>query len=60
MLNNAGVVVRRSLEDDGAKWFRDLNFGDWYPQCMETLNGGNIRYKDLNKEVCMSILEVFS
>lgn len=60
VLKNAGVVVTRSLEDDGAKWFRDLNFGDWYPQCMETLNWGNIRFRDLTKDVCMAILNAFN
>lgn len=59
VLKNAGVVVTRSLEDDGAKWFRDLNFGDWYPQCMETLNWGNIRFRHLTKDACMFILETF-
>ena len=59
VLRNAGVVVTRSLEDDGAKWFRDLNFGDWYPQCMETLNRGEIRFRDLTKKACMFILETF-
>lgn len=59
VLRNAGVVVTRSLEDDGAKWFRDLNFGDWYPQCMETLNWGNTRFRDLTKKSCMVILEAF-
>ena len=28
VLKNAGVVVRRSQEDDGARWSNDLNFGD--------------------------------
>lgn len=60
VLNNAGVVVRRSLEDDGAKWFRDLNFGDWYPQCMKVLKWGEIRYRDLNKRTCMLILNAFN
>lgn len=60
VLKNAGVVVTRSLEDDGAKWFRDLNFGDWYPQCMEVLNWGEIRYRGLNKKACMLILNAFN
>lgn len=59
VLRNAGVVVTRSLEDDGAKWFRDLNFGDWYPQCMEVLDWGNIRFRCLTKDNCMAILEAF-
>lgn len=59
VLKNAGVVVTRSLEDDGARWSNDLNFGDWYPQCMETLNWGNIRFRDLTKKACMFILEAF-
>lgn len=60
VLKNAGVVVTRSLEDDGAKWFRDLNFGDWYPQCMKVLKWGEIRYRDLNKRTCMLILNAFN
>lgn len=60
VLKNAGVVVRRSLEDDGAKWSRDLNFGDWYPQCMKVLKWGEIRYRDLNKRTCMLILNAFN
>lgn len=60
VLRNAGVVVRRSLEDDGAKWFMDLNFGDWYPQCMKVLKWGKIRYRDLNKRTCMLILNAFN
>lgn len=60
VLKNAGVVVTRSLEDDGAKWFRDLNFGGWYPQCMEVLDWGKIRYKDLNTKACMDILNTFN
>ena len=60
VLKNAGVVVTRSLEDDGAKWFRDLNFGDWYPQCMKVLKWGEIRYRDLNKRICMLILNAFN
>lgn len=60
VLKNAGVVVTRSLKDDGAKWSKDLNFGDWYPQCMKALKWGKIRYKDLNKRVCMLILNTFN
>lgn len=60
VLKNAGVVVTRSLKDDGAKWSQDLNFGDWYPQCMKVLKWGKIRYKDLNKRVCMLILNAFN
>lgn len=60
VLKNAGVVVTRSLKDDGAKWSQDLNFGDWYPQCMKALKWGKIRYKDLNKRVCMLILNAFN
>lgn len=59
VLKNAGVVVTRSLNDDGARWSNDLNFGDWYPQCMEVLNWGEIRYRDLNKKACMFILDTF-
>lgn len=59
VLKNAGVVVTRSLKDDGARWSNDLNFGDWYPQCMETLNLGNIRFRDLDIKACMLILEAF-
>lgn len=59
VLKNAGVVVTRSLKDDGARWSNDLNFGDWYPQCMETLNWGNIRFRNLDKKPCMDILEAF-
>lgn len=59
VLKNAGVVVTRSLKDDGAKWSHDMNFGDWYPQCMETLNWGNIRFRHLTKDACMAILEAF-
>lgn len=60
VLKNAGVVVTRSLKEDGAKWSQDLNFGDWYPQCMQALKWGKIRYKDLNKRVCMLILNAFN
>lgn len=60
VLKNAGVVVTRSLKEDGAKWSQDLNFGDWYPQCMKVLKWGKIRYKDLNKRVCMLILNAFN
>lgn len=60
VLKNAGVVVTRSLKDDGARWSQDLNFGDWYPQCMKALKWGKIRYKDLNKRVCMLILNAFN
>lgn len=59
VLRNTGVEVIRSREEDGARWFRDLNFGDWYPQCMETLNWGDIRFRDLTKKACMFILEAF-
>lgn len=59
VLKKAGVVVTRSLKDDGARWSDDLNFGDWYPQCMETLNWGDIRFRDLTKKACMFILEAF-
>lgn len=59
VLKNAGVVVTRSLKDDGAKWSNDLNFGDWYPQCMGTLNWGEVRFIDLTKKACMFILETF-
>lgn len=59
VLKNAGVVVTRSLKDDGAKWSNDLNFGDWYPQCMETLNWGGIKFRDLTKKACLLILETF-
>lgn len=59
VLKNAGVVVTRSLKDGGAKWSSDLNFGDWYPQCMETLNWGDIRFRDLDKKACIFILEAF-
>lgn len=60
VLKNAGVVVTRSLEDDGARWAKDLNFGDWYPQCMNVLKWGEIRYRDLNKRTCMIILTAFN
>lgn len=60
VLKNAGVVVTRSLKEDGAKWSQDLNFGDWYPQCMKALKWGKIRYKDLNKRVCTLILNAFN
>lgn len=60
VLKNAGVVVTRSLKDDGAKWFGDLNFGDWYPQCMKVLKWGEIRYRDLNKRTCTLILNAFN
>lgn len=60
VLKNAGVVVTRSLKDDGAKWSQDLNFGDWYPQCMKALKWCKIRYKDLNKRACMLILNTFN
>ena len=60
VLKNAGVVVTRSLKEDGAKWSQDLNFGDWYPQCMKALKWGKIRYKDLNKRVCLLILNSFN
>lgn len=59
VLRNNGVDVTRSLEKDGARWVKDLNFGDWYPQCMETLNWGGIRFRDLTKKACMFILEAF-
>lgn len=59
VLKNAGVVVTRSIKDDGARWPNDLNFGDWYPQCMETLNWGGIRFRDLTKKACMFILGAF-
>ena len=60
VLRNNGVEVTRSREEDGAKWFRDLNFGDWYPQCMKVLKWGGIRYKDLNKRTCTLILNAFN
>lgn len=60
VLKNAGVVVTRSLEEDGARWVKDLNFGDWYPQCMKVLKWGKIRYRDLNKRTCMLILNAFN
>lgn len=60
VLKNAGVVVTRSLKDDGARWSNDLNFGDWYPQCMKALKWGEIRYRDLNKRVCVLILNAFN
>ena len=60
VLKNAGVVVTRSLKDDGARWSNDLNFGDWYPQCMKVLKWGKIRYRDLNKRTCMLILNAFN
>lgn len=60
VLKNAGVVVTRSLEDDGARWVKDLNFGDWYPQCMKVLKWGGIRYRDLNKRICVLILNAFN
>lgn len=59
VLRNAGVEVIRSRPEYGARHYNDLNFGDWYPQCMETLNWGEIRYRDLNKKACMFILETF-
>ena len=60
VLKNAGVVVTRSLEEDGARWANDLNFGDWYPQCMKVLKWGGIRYRDLNKRTCVLILNAFN
>lgn len=59
VLKNSGVEVTRSRKEDGARWVMDLNFGDWYPQCMETLNWGNIRFRHLTKDACMAILEAF-
>lgn len=60
VLRNSGVEVTRSREEDGARWVKDLNFGDWYPQCMEVLKWGEIRYRDLNKRTCMLILNAFN
>lgn len=59
VLRNAGVEVTRSREEDGARWVKDLNFGDWYPQCMKVLKWGGIRYRDLNKRTCILILNAF-
>lgn len=59
VLHNAGVEVIRSRPEYGARHYNDLNFGDWYPQCMETLNLGEIRFRDLTKKACMFILETF-
>lgn len=60
VLRNNGIEVTRSLEKDGARWVKDLNFGDWYPQCMNVLKWGEIRYRDLNKKACMLILNTFN
>lgn len=60
VLRNSGVEVTRSLEKDGARWVKDLNFGDWYPQCMKVLKWGEIRYRDLNKRTCMLIINAFN
>lgn len=60
VLRNSGIEVTRSLEKDGARWVKDLNFGDWYPQCMKVLKWGKIRYRDLNKRTCMLILNAFN
>lgn len=60
VLQNNGVEVTRSREEDGARWVKDLNFGDWYPQCMKVLKWGEIRYRDLNKRTCMLILNAFN
>lgn len=59
VLRNACVEVIRSRPEYGARHYNDLNFGDWYPQCMEVLNWGEIRYRDLNKKACMFILDTF-
>lgn len=59
VLRNAGVEVIRSRPEYGARHYNDLNFGDWYPQCMEVLNLGEIRYRHLTKKACMFILETF-
>lgn len=59
VLSNAGVEVIRSRPEYGARHYNDLNFGDWYPQSMEVLNWGEIRYRYLNKKACMYILETF-
>ena len=59
MLSNAGVEVIRSRPEYGARHYNDLNFGGWYPQCMEVLNWGEIRYRYLNKKACLFILEAF-
>lgn len=60
VLKNSGVEVTRSRKEDGARWVMDLNFGGWYPQCMEVLDWGKIRYKDLNTISCMGILNTFN
>lgn len=60
VLRNNGVEVTRSREEDGARWFKYLNFGDWYPQCMKVLKWGEIRYRGLNKRTCMLILNAFN
>lgn len=60
VLRNSGIEVTRSLEKDGARWVKDLNFGDWYPQSMKVLNWGKIRYRDLNKRTCTLILNAFN
>lgn len=60
VLKNSGVKVTRPLSGYGARRFMDLNFGDWYPQCMEVLKWGEVRYRDLNKSTCMLILNAFN
>ena len=59
VLSNAGVEVIRSRPEYGARHYNDLNFGAWYPQCMEVLDWGKIRYRNLNKKACMDILNTF-
>ena len=60
VLRNSGVEVIRSRPEYGARHYNDLNFGDWYPQCMEVIKWGNMRFRRLTKKACIDILKTFN
>lgn len=60
VLRNSGVEVTRSRPEYGARHYNDLNFGDWYPQCMEVIKWGNMRFRRLTKKACIDILKTFN